>query len=938
MRKSALFAFWVFLGILSGSTREVHRSLPVSFEANQGIADPEVRFFARGGGYTLFLTPAAAVFQLADRSPAATLRMRLSGANPAPRLEGLKLLESRSHYLVGNDPRRWSIGAPHYGRVRYRRVYPGIDLVFYGNGRRIEYDFVVGPGADPGRIRLQFDGIGSARVDHGELVLGAAAGEFRQHRPRVYQETAGGRREIPTRYVVYEGGAVGFQVERYDASRPLVIDPELSYSTLLGGSGTDRAWDVTADSAGNVYVVGETASTNFPSVSASQPRVGGGVDVFLAKLRPDGKTLVYATYLGGSGDERGYGIATDAAGNVYLTGETSSRNFPTTAGAFQTAYGGGDTDAFLTKLNPTGSALLYSTLLGGSGGDGGNGVVVDSSGHAYLGGYAGSANFPTTPGAFQTVFGGVEDAFVARLNPAASGPPALVYSTFVGGNNGDSANAIALGPGGSPYLTGYTSSRNFPVTPGAYQRLNLSLTGTDDVFVVKLKPDASGLDWSSYFGGEADETGAGIAVDAAGNAYVAGVTDSRLLLPAAQNAAPFQRAFGGGASDAFVARFNPAASGPAALAWATYLGGAQGDDATRLAADPAGNCYVVGATESSNFPILGGAVQAAFSGSQERDDDAFLTKLSPAGVPVYSTFLGSRGINKSLGVSLDAAGNAYFVGATSALNFPVTPGVVQPAFGGGDRDAFIARINFAETAPEPRLAANGAVNAASFQAGGLAPGEITTFFGSSIGPPVLATLRLTAAGLVDTVLVETRVLFDNVAAPLIYVSANQVSAIVPYAAAGRSTTQVQVEYRGVKSPAVTVPVVAAAPGLFTIDSSGRGQGALLNQDLSVNSAANAAPRGSVVILFATGEGQSNPAGVDGKLTGEPLPRPVLPVAVTIGGQPATVLYAGGAPGLVAGVLQVNVRVPDGVTPGPAVPVVVTVGSAASQSGVTVAVR
>ncbi len=907
--------------------------IPPSFEPNRGASGPQVRYLARTPAYSLLLAPSEAILRLPGAN--APIRMRLAGANPSPRLEALDPLPAVTRYYLGKDPRRWSPDVPRYRRVLYRQVYPGIDLVYYGKGDRLEFDFLVGPGADPRRIQLDFSGPVSLRTDPaGDLVLAAAAGEFRQHRPRIYQDAARGRVEIAGRYVIH-GRRVSLELDPYEAAKPLVIDPEMSFATYLGGAGLDRVWDVAVDAAGDVYLVGETASATLALPGLPSPSYSGGTDAFVARLRPDGKSLVYLTYFGGASDDRGYAIAVDAAGNAYVTGETRSAGFPVTPGALQTSYGGGETDAFLVKLDPSGR-LAYATFLGGRSSDGGNGLVLDAAGNPILAGYTGSSDFPVTAGAARSSYGGGnEDAFVSKLNPSASGPAALVFSTFLGGSGLDSAYGIALGPGGAAYITGSTDSRDFPATDTAYQRRNLSLLGTADVFVTRVSADGARIEYSTYFGAEGDEVGSGIAVGPGGDVYFTGTTNSSLLMPAGLR--PFQPRLGGGA-DAFVARLNPARQGTAALVWATYLGGRLNEDASRIVVDSAGNACVVGGTESPDFPTAGNPLQSAFSGTQPRDDDAFLTRFDASGAPVYSTFLGARGVNHAWGVALDSAGNAYVVGSTSSAGFPVTAGALQSAYGGSNFDGFAARINFSEAAPEPRITAGGVVNAASFAGGSVSPGEIVTLFGSQIGPAALAGLRLTASNRVDTALAGARVLFDGQAAPLIYVSANQASAIVPYSVAGKSTTQVQVEYQGVRSPAVTLPVAASAPGLFTLDSSGRGPGAILNQDFTVNSASNPAAIGSAVILFATGEGQTNPPGEDGRLAAEPLPAPLLPVSVAIGGRPAAVLYAGGAPGLVAGVLQVNVRVPDGVTPGPAVPVVLTVGNNSAQSGVTLAVR
>jgi len=478
---------------------EAYGELPLGFEPNQGQSDPAVKFLARGPGYNLLLTSTEALLQLRienrgsrieDRGSlrlgpdsifssqssgfgpqSSLIRMKLAGANPAPRAEGLDPLPGKSNYFIGNDRRKWRANVPNYGKVRYEKVYPGIDLVYYSNRRQLEYDFVVDPGADPHAIMLEFEGVEKPEVDaRGNLALRGAGGLIRINKPFVYQEVDGVRREIFGAYALKDKRQVGFQLGDYDVARPLVIDPALVYSTYLGGSANEGLSNVgiVVDSSGNAYIMGTTESSNFPTTSgAIQASSGGGEsDIFIAKLNATGTALLYSTYLGGGATDSSLGgaIAVDASGNAYVTGETSSANFPTTPGAFQTAYQGGLSDVFVAKLNTNGSALVYSTYLGTNKGEQGFGIAVDSAGGAYVTGTTFAENFPTTPGALQRVIGGADDSFITKLNAAGS---ALVYSTFVGGSAIDEAYRIAVDAAGNAYVTGATDSTNFPTTPGA---------------------------------------------------------------------------------------------------------------------------------------------------------------------------------------------------------------------------------------------------------------------------------------------------------------------------------------------------------------------------------------------------------------------------------------------------------------------------------------
>jgi carbohydrate binding protein with CBM6 domain/beta-propeller repeat-containing protein len=697
---------------------ESYGKLPLHFEPNRGQTQEDVRFLSRGPGYSLYLTAGEAVLVLAKTSPeqkakSIALRMSLVGADRKSLVSGIEELPGKANYFIGKDQSKWRTNVPTFAKVHYSEVYPGIDLVYYGNQRQLEYDFVVKPGADPKKIVLGFKGTDKLEIDaQGDLVLHAPRGAIRQKKPIIYQEIDGTRREIAGSYVRKGANRVGFKVAAYDASRPLVIDPiVLSYSTYLGGTGNDYGSGIAVDAEGNTYVAGLAASADFPVTAGSmQPAFGGAGDAFVTKLNPTGSGLVYSTYLGGSGHEHAEKIAVDANGNAYVTGHTRSSDFPTTAGAFQTLAGGED-DVFVAKLDPTGSGLVYSTYLGGSGIDFGLAIAVNATGNVHVTGYTNSPNFPTTAEAVQRTPGGGYDAFVTQLDPAGSG---AVYSTYLGGSGQDYGRGIAVDASGNAYTAGSTDSSNFPATPGAY-RSNFA-GGFDDPFVTKLNA-AGALVYSTYLGGSSNDRASGIAVDASGYAYIVGTTLS-LDFPTTLGA--FQPVYGGGDYDGYVIKLDPTGS---ALVYATYLGGLELDYGQGIAVDTRGNTYVTGTTYSANFPTTAEAFQRAYGGGS----DAFVTQLDPTGSAlVYSTYLGGTGEDWGSHITLDSSQspNAYVAGYTDSINFPVS-NAYQAAYGGGPRDAFVAKI--ADTASPPPgstpftgtpIAVPGAFEAENFDRGG----------------------------------------------------------------------------------------------------------------------------------------------------------------------------------------------------------------------------
>ena len=677
----------------SARLRENYGKLPLSFEANQGQTDREVRFLSRGKCYTMFLTSRGAVMTL--RAPgkekkqhgsvgeaepgtrqeserSAVLRLNLVGANRLARVEGGEELSGKSNYFLGNDPSQWRIDVPNYSRVKYESVYPGVDLVYYGHQGELESDFIVAAGIDAGAIRLRIEGARRVRINRqGDLELKMHGGEVVLGRPIVYQRSEGATKKhiIAGHYTLKGKQEVGFEVASYDKKKPLVIDPVLRYSTYLGGSSSDEVNGIAVDAAGNAYVTGDTYSTNFPTMNPFQATSGGLQDAFVTKMNAAGNALVYSTYLGASGDEVGNGIAVDVAGNAYVTGYTTSTNFPT-MNPFQ-ATSGGYTDAFITKLNAAGNALVYSTYVGGSGIDVGYGIAVDASGNSCVTGFTSSPNFPMM-NPFQATYGGSTDAFITKLNAAGS---ALVYSTYLGGSGVDVGFGIAVDASGNAYATGYTGSANFPTV----NAIQATYGGGYDAFLTKLDGVGNAAFYSTYLGGSGLDQGYGIAVDSAGNAYVTGYTTSANF----PTMNPFQATAGGG-GDAFVTKLNAAGE---ALVYSTYLG-ASGDDVGKgIAVDGAGNTYVTGNTNSIDFPT-----KNPFQGKFGGNFDAFVTKLNAEGSAlVFSTYLGGSGSDLSSGIAF-GAGNAYVTGYTTSTNFP-TADAFQTSLG-GLQDAFVTKIFF----------------------------------------------------------------------------------------------------------------------------------------------------------------------------------------------------------------------------------------------------
>ena len=715
--------------------------LPLSFERNLGQTDSRVRFLTHTADSTLFLTPSEAVFNLAaqpshrfrergvsgkDRkvrpsvrkSARVALRMQMAGANPRATTLEQQPLAGRVNYFLGQDPGNWRAGVPTFGRVGFHGVYPGVDLVYYGNQRHLEYDFVVAPHADPKQIHLRFAGAQRLLVSAaGDLSVRVKGQELRWQKPTVYQQDATGKHSIATRFRLKRlpNGQkdVSFALGRYDTSRPLVIDPVLLYSTFLGDETVEPyASGIAVDSLGSAYVTGTASAPDFPTTSGAYQTTGIGA-AFVTKVDPAGATLVYSTYLGGTGGDAPKGVAVDKNGNAYVAGFTRSTDFPTTAGALQPRYmqnGGGDPRgvAFVTKLNPTGSALAYSTYLGGYNLDVAFAIAVDSSGDAFVCGETFASNFPTTPNAFQRgIHGnGGSNAFVSKLNPTGT---ALLYSTYLGGSGSgdptsdrDKAFALAIDNVGNAYVTGYTDSYDFPTTPGVLQPTNPAIgtpVRTSKVFVTQLNSNGTALVYSTFLGGASGiDGGAGIAVDGVGNAYITGQTDSTdfPLTPGAyQTTHPSM----------FVAKLNSTASG---LLYSTFLGRSASttEYARGIVIDGTGNAYVTGYTDSAVYPTTLGAVQRTKAPSVH--ETGFLTKLNASGTGLlYSTYLGGTGASSLMGdyplaIARDSNDAIYITGMAFSRDYPTTPGAFRTTsqVTPGRSTAFVTKLSAVSSFPD----------------------------------------------------------------------------------------------------------------------------------------------------------------------------------------------------------------------------------------------
>jgi uncharacterized protein (TIGR03437 family) len=971
---------------LPAATRQVVLPrIPVGFES---IADGKLE--AREGPYTLAIEPGRSTLTIFNRRTGRFGRVTtmVNGANPDSHLETADPLEGKSNYLVGTDPQRWRVGVSRFARAIDREVYPGIDLAFHGAGGNLEYDFIVKPGGDARRIALSISGATRIRVTRdGALSLTTPAGLVQWKKPVLYQWNRGAREPVKGAFAV-RSRTVTFAIGPYDRSRPLIIDPTLAYASYFGGSDDEASRSLAVDSGGNIYLTGGTFSTNLPQTGGSfQPAYHGGSlgtylggDVFVAKFAASG-ALAYVTYLGGSKDDVGGAIAVDSAGNAYITGYTTSSDFPTTNGAFQTHFAGGTGnqnngiggDAFVAKLNPSGTALVYSTYLGGYQDEKGGALAVDSAGNAYVGGATLSPNFPTR-NPYQSTYGGSGgnpqfcggcgpliaegDGFIAKLNPAGSD---LIYSTYFGGQFDDAVTALAVDGSGNVYVGGSTLSADFPVLNEYQSKFGGTLSDSiqpyikvGDGFVAKF--DSTGkLIYSTFLGGSADDAVLGLAIDSTGAAYVAGFTSSANF-PVTPKAA--QATLHGPASlqngrtfvwgNAFVAKLAPSGN---SLIYSTYLGGSSDDAAWAIAVDSVGEAIVGGFANSTDFPVSSNALQKNFGGSLlglfvDPTGDGFITTLSADGSSiVYSSYFGGSKDELIAGVAVSTSGNVYVAGSTTSPNLPVTAGAAQKTFGGvGDPsetmgDAFVAVFSGINSTSGNGggTGGNGPIisdveNGASF-APGLVANAWLTIKGSNFATGFTDWSNSVIGGKLPTSLNGVSVTAGGLPAYVQAISPGQINVVAPNVPAGPLQVTVTTS-AGTSAPFSTTaqifgPAFFLWPGGYAVATRTDFTPAVKPGTFS-GLATTAAKPGDTIILWGSGFGPTNPP----MPIGVALPSDTTYYAanaptVTVGGVSTSVLGAALGPGFASAYL-VAIQVPPSLADGD-YPVVASVNGVPSPS-------
>ena len=635
-------------------TRELikknYNQWPLTFEENKGQVHTNAQFIAQSNSCKAHLSTNEIVFFLSEQADDDGIHVQFKNANPRPQILRENELLERSNYLIGNNKNQWIIDIPHYTKVSYKDIYPGIDLVYHSNNSQLEYDLIVFQGSKLDSISLTFQGIKPLKLDKtGDLVLENKFGRLHQHRPIAYQIINGKKSFIESKYVLKSKYEVGFQIAPYDPTIPLIIDPTVVYISYIRGGFDDVVSHIAVDSDGNAYVTGRTNSLSIATGNAVQNTFKGGTsDAFVTKFNSEGK-VVYSTYLGGSFADIGTTIAVDSSGNAYISGITSSSDFPV-FNSLQANYGGGLSDAFIAKINPTGDALIFSSFLGGARTDVGSGIAVDADNNIYLTGFTDSADFPLQS-PLQNAIAGSSDIFVIKLQAVGD---RLLYSTYIGGTDAENSFGITIDSIGNAYVVGTTSSMDFPTSNPLQAKYG---GGTEGAFILKLSSEGNKLLFSTFIGGSSSDFGKAIAIDAERNIYITGGTRS-INFPL-MNA--LQAAYGGDAFDAFILKINATNN---ALIYSTFLGGRGLDFSEAISVDFAGNAIIAGSTNSTNFPIanpIANSIQATNAGQF----DAFITKLNSLGnTLVYSTYLGGRKNAGGSGIALDKNNDAYIVGNT----------------------------------------------------------------------------------------------------------------------------------------------------------------------------------------------------------------------------------------------------------------------------------
>jgi hypothetical protein len=706
---SRLLGICVFLWFSVAGFAQHYGDLPLSFEANLGQSDSQVKFLSHGKGYSFFLSGEFANLRFGTENPRTIQLTVFQGQTPRA-VTGEDRLPGAVNYFRGSDESKWLHDVPSYARVRMADVYAGVDLVYYGNHRQLEYDFVVHPGGNASHVALRETGADRVQImPDGGLSISAGEATLRWRAPVAYQELDGHRTSVSAKYEL-AGSTIRFAIGAYDHSRDLIIDPVLVYSTYLGGNGGDVG-DVgnaiAVDAAGNAYVAGLAASTNFPTTStAMQTATKGSDDAFVAKLNPQGTAFLYSTYLGGSGQDIAWGVAVNSLGEAFVTGQTGSgvngaSPFPTTAGAYQRTQNPAvlNNSVFVTKLSPDGAQLLYSTYLTGKLDSFAAGIAVDASDNAYVITNTGPG-FPVTGGAYQKTagtgscpydqFADGQDQVVSKLNPTGS---ALVYSTYVG-HGCDYGAGIAVNSAGEAYITGHTQSAAYPVTAGAAQA---KFGGVVDGFVTRLNASGSRLIYSTFLGGSQADFSYGIAVDASGYAYVAGGSDGNFPTTAGAYEAT---ATNNGYRKGFVTKLSPLGK---TRVYSTYVKGASNVTFNAIAVDKNHYAYVTGYTDGKQYPSTSTAGQGTcYAATYGCLTQAVVTKLNATGSALlYSSYFGASDASNNYfpgnignAIAVDGAGGFYITGRTSN-GLKTTPSSVEPNYrsNSSSSDAFVAKFD-----------------------------------------------------------------------------------------------------------------------------------------------------------------------------------------------------------------------------------------------------
>ncbi|MCB9385321.1 MAG: SBBP repeat-containing protein [Bryobacterales bacterium] len=910
-RIALLLAATSALSLLSAAPSQFAAS--PHFEQNVGQTANGADFVARGAQYRVGLAADGPRVALPTNGRMAPLGVELIGANADARPSGVERLSATAHYF-----RKGALVAPLFERVQYSNVYEGISAQYRLTEGRLEYDFLVAPGADPGLVRLRFHGADDVRIaDDGGLAIAFGGHILHQPAPVLYQDGPEGRTIVEGGHLIAENGEVSFRVGDYDRERTLVIDPVLDYSTYLGAGDEDAGHGIAVDSDGNVYVAGSTNSSDFPVSSGVFLSTFGGdeSDAFVSKFSPEGE-LLFSMFYGSESSDAATDIAVGQDGSIYITGWTESENLPVSG--FQTQYGG-FRDCFVAQFSSDGSQLMHSSYLGHGDEDACNAIAVNAQGEVFVAGYTRSMDFPSTAGVLQATQAGERDAFVTKISADGS---QIVFSTFLGGVADDTAYDLALNSDGAIVVVGDTSSNGFPVSDDARQNVRRAIDG----FVAVLAPDAATLEYGSFIGGQNDDLALGVAVSANDEIYVVGQTDSPDL---EVSASPEHSALNGTETDMFVSIFDPSGAN---LVYGSYYGGSARDFANDVAVDAAGRIYIVGGTASDDFPVS----ENALLGEARGNADAVLLELERNGSKVLmASYFGGENDDEATAITVNAMGNAYMTGWTRSNNVPITPNAYQSEFHDnnlpvidGPSEVFVSFL-----APEDGERPFTVVSSASFGFTSLAGGSIVSGFGSGLATSQMVATEVplpTELGGVMVVITDANGVDTN--AQLLMISPGQINFVLPDVSSSENLTAT-VMLDGAAVASGVIPVELVSPSLYTADFSGTGVAAAYAVQLRNGEQTSA-------LVFDANTMAATPIDLTGadtvlELYGTGI-RNAASVTATANGQDVEALYSGEAPGFI-GLDQVNVRLPESMAGAGMVTIVVTADGIASNP-VTVQVQ